>query len=60
MPHLLCDVVVGPMIVFGIFMLLAVAAVAVLVIVAIVVIIRKVIRNKKVKSQDDIPFRDKT
>ena len=59
MLHLLYDVVVGPMIVYGIFMLLAVAAVAVLVIVAIVVIIRKVIRNKKAnKSENDIPFRD--
>jgi len=47
------------MIVYGIFMLLAVAAVAVLVIVAIVVIIRKVIRNTKAKNSDnDIPFRD--
>jgi len=56
---LLYDVVVGPMIVYGIFMLLAVAAVAVLVIVAIVVIIRKVIRNTKAKNSDnDIPFRD--
>ena len=56
---LLYDAVAGPMIVYGIFMLLAVAAVAVLVIVAIVVIIRKVIRNAKTKKNDDsIPFRD--
>ena len=51
MLHLLYDAAVGPVIVYGIFMLLAVVAVAVLLIVAIVVIIRKVIRNKKSKTQ---------